>query len=329
MSSIELIERSEQAGRWIEPSGNVLTKLQEWQRIGLRVTLATLVGIDGSSPSMLGAQMAIAEDGSAIGHISGGCLERAIIAEARIAMRNRTNRLIRYGKGSKYIDIKLPCGSGLDIYFDQDLSSFLIERICKELEWRRSVALRTNLKTGESHLLTGRADLSIAREGDLFVRAYAPKLRLVIAGAGPAVTTLARLAQAVDIEVRIFSQDTALVSEARVHRLEARELHVGVIPDLELDAWTAAVLLFHDHEWELPLLQPILSSPCFYLGAVGSRRTQEARKTALCKAGTNSLVISRLRAPIGLLPHAKGPRELAVSILAEFMSEAKKNGLTC
>ena len=62
--------------------------------------------------------MAIAEDGSASGHISGGCLESALIAEAQIAMRDHANRLVRYGKGSKYIDIELPCGSGLDIYFE-------------------------------------------------------------------------------------------------------------------------------------------------------------------------------------------------------------------
>jgi xanthine dehydrogenase accessory factor len=84
----------------------VLPQLREWQQKGVRVTLATLVGIDGSSPRGLGAQMAIAEDGSAAGHISGGCLESALITEAQIAMRNHANRLVRYGKGSKYIDIE-------------------------------------------------------------------------------------------------------------------------------------------------------------------------------------------------------------------------------
>ena len=332
MIGSNLLEKPEQAGGWIEPSENVLPQLREWQQKGVRVTLATLVGIDGSSPRELGAQMAIAEDGSAAGHISGGCLESALIAEAQIAMRNHANRLVRYGKGSKYIDIELPCGSGLDIYFDQDPALAVIERACKELEARRSAALRINLRTGESQLITSGAAcakaVSTARQGHVFVRAYAPRLRLLIAGAGPAVTLLARLAQAVDIEVRVLSPEAPLISEARLLGLEAREIVAGKAQhDLELDAWTAAVLLFHDHAWELPFLQSFLASPCFYLGAVGSRRTHEARQAALAQIGTSLADMARLRAPIGLIPNAKQPRELAVSILSELMSEAKEKGL--
>lgn len=104
--------------RRIDPVENVLPRLLDWRRRGLRTALATLVAIDGSFPRALGAQMAIAEDGSAAGYISGGCLEGALISEAQDAMAEHKNRLVRYGKGSKYFDIVLPCGgSGAARFF--------------------------------------------------------------------------------------------------------------------------------------------------------------------------------------------------------------------
>jgi xanthine dehydrogenase accessory factor len=160
------------------------------------------------------------------------------------------------------------------------------------------------------------------------VRGYAPRLRLVIAGAGPAVVLLAQLAHAMDIEVRILTPEAAIAGEARFRGFAAQELVAGKAPDdLGLDAWTAAVLLFHDHAWELPFLQIFLGSPCFYLGAVGSRKTHEARQAALAGIGASPAASARLRGPAGLIPKAKQPRELAVSILAEIVLEAKEKGL--
>ena len=168
MSDNSLLERAGQSGALFEPSENVLPQLREWQRRGLGATLATLVGIEGSSPRSLGAQMAIG-DGSAIGHISSGCLEGALIAEARIAMRRHENRLVRYGKGSKYLDIQLPCGSGLDIYFDQEPPRALIEGVCAELEARRAAAL-TIAPTGDLDATRAKNDgvLRLARESGGF-----------------------------------------------------------------------------------------------------------------------------------------------------------------
>lgn len=310
----------------------MLPQLREWQRKGVRATLVTLVGIEGSSPRTLGAQMAIAEDGRAAGHISSGCLEGALIAEAQMAMRGRKNRLVRYGKGSNYIDIQLPCGSGLDIYFDQEPPSALIERVCAELEGRKPAALKIDLETGECQLLPGGAagatGIAASRQGRMFVRAYAPRLRLTVAGTGPAVMLLARLARAIDIEVTILTPEVPAAEVARSLGFAVQQLVAGkTVDDLDLDAWTAAVLLFHDHAWELPFLQAFLASPCFYLGAVGSQRTHEARQAALAGIGASPAAAARLRAPAGLLPKAKQPRELAVSILAEIVLAAKEKGL--
>ena len=103
---------------------NIFPYLAAWQAEGLKTALATLVGIDGSSPRPRGAQIAVAEDGRHIGIISTGCAEDSIIAEALAVLQTGEDRITRYGKDSPYLDVVLPCGSGLDILFtSRDMTS--------------------------------------------------------------------------------------------------------------------------------------------------------------------------------------------------------------
>ena len=104
--------------RYVE---NVLPVLKAWRAEGHATVLATLVAQDGSAPRPRGSQMAIRADGEAVGNLTGGCAEAAIIAEAQARLAAGANRLLRYGKGSPYIDIRLPCGSGIDVFFDTQL----------------------------------------------------------------------------------------------------------------------------------------------------------------------------------------------------------------
>jgi xanthine dehydrogenase accessory factor len=310
--------------RRIVPAENVLPHLLDWRRRGLRTALATLVAIDGAFPRALGAQMAIAEDGAAAGYISGGCLEKAIIAEAKRAIHERKNRLVRYGKGSKYFDVVLPCRSGVDVFFDIDLQGPHIELILAELTARRPAVLVTGLDDGKSELFEGVGALTTARRENVFARAYSPSLKLVIAGAGPAVTLLARLASTADMAVEILTPEDGLVEEAGRLGFAARSLTYGrPPPPLELDAFTAAVLMFHDHGWELPLLPIFLRSECFYVGAVGGWRTRQERQRMLDDMCVGEAAMRALRTPAGLIPHAKQPVDLAVSILAEIVAAAK------
>jgi xanthine dehydrogenase accessory factor len=92
-----------------------------WQAAGQRTALISLVAIDGTTPRPLGALMAVAENGAFTGYMSGGCIEQSIAKDAVQAIAEGRNRMVRYGKGSAYFDLQLPCGSGLDFYIDQSL----------------------------------------------------------------------------------------------------------------------------------------------------------------------------------------------------------------
>jgi xanthine dehydrogenase accessory factor len=91
--------------------------------------------------------------------------------------------------------------------------------------------------------------------------------------------------------------------------------------DLGGDAYSALVLLFHDHHWETTLLASALKTECFYIGAMGSRATHAQRVVRLADYGLTDAEIGRVRGPIGLFPHAKRPGDLALSVLAEVVGE--------
>ena len=254
--------------------------------------LCTIVGIDGSFSRRLGAQLAIARDGTLVGSLSDGCLERELAAQAIAVSAEGKPRLLRYGRGSPFIDFRLPCGSGLDIVIDPAPDATLLRCAVAALDGRRPADLP--LPVEQPHLM-GR-------------RVYLPALRLVLLGAGPELAWTVQLAQALGIECEARSPDNGLMLDRAPQGLHA-------------DAWTAVVLLFHDHEWEGALLEWALCSDAFHIGAIGGEKAREGRHMLLEAASFDPKRIARVRSPVGLIPHARDPRTLALSILAEIVGE--------
>jgi xanthine dehydrogenase accessory factor len=98
---------------------------------------------------------------------------------------------------------------------------------------------------------------------------------------------------------------------------------VSRIDPARLDARSAVALFFHDHEREVGLLQAALQSPAFWIGAQGSRRAQARRLEALRAQGVPEQSLGRIRGPVGLIPAAKDPRVLAISVLADIVAAAQ------
>jgi xanthine dehydrogenase accessory factor len=304
---------------------NVVPDLAAWMRGGQRCALVTLVGVDGSAPRAKGAQMAVSESGTWAGYISGGCLEQAIALEAVAAIKARKPRLLRYGKGSPYVDIRLPCGSGLDVFVQPVFEAGPIYAISRELQRRRPTALRIDLATGDARLEAApreAAHMQSHREGQTFLRAYAPALRCLIAGPSPIAAALADLAVCAGFEVELHAPD--LEALPRLPRaVKLREL-APRLPTFQPDPWTAAILAFHDHDQELPAFSALLRSPCFYIGAIGSRNAHAVRKLALIEAGFGQAEVARIVSPAGLLAGLKTAPFAALSILAQIVAAARE-----
>lgn len=249
--------------------------------------LCTIVGIDGSFSRRLGAQLAVAADGTRAGDMADRCLDDELTNQARAAMEEGGARVLRYGAGSPFIDFRLPCGSGLDILIDPAPDRDALHRCLADLDARRETALPL-------------------ASGLLPERRYVPPLRIVLLGAGAEVAALETLACSQGI---------------MIERLEAGgDLSLGRAPDwLEADAWTAVLLLFHDHEWEHALLEWALGTPAFYIGAQGGAPAREQRMARLRASGHDDAALARITSPVGLIPSARDPAVLALSILAEVV----------
>lgn len=297
-----------------DPSGHdVLAFARDELRAGRGAAIATLAGIDGSAPRGLGAQMAVSADGCFAGSISSGCLGQAIIAQAQTAIARGRGGVLRYGAGSPFRDIVLPCGSGLDILYSSVRDAAPFEDALDALAARRPATL-TFTVTGADCA----AAAQVADEPSTFVRRYLPALRIVAAGAGPELVQLARMADAAGYTFTAMSPDNQILDACGA--VERRALEAGTAPQIETDPWTAYVLLFHDREWERLLAPGALASPAFYVGAVGSRRTAAARRRMLLEDGVAEEDIERLRGPIGLAPATRDPSALAISVLAEIVA---------
>lgn len=256
--------------------------------------LCTVTAIDGSWSRRLGAQLAVLPDGSTRGSLSDGCLEKALATEA---LAGGAARVLRYGQGSPFLDIRLPCGSGIEVMVDPAPD-------------------RAALAAARAELLARNpADLAIGQtpQGP-FVRRFLPKLRLVVLGSGPEVAALVRLARAQGIDCLVGAPAGEPGDVA---------LSLGEAPNLPVDPWTAIAVLFHDHEWERNLLPWALGTPAFYVGAQGGRGARETRAAMLAETGWNP-EDPRLRSPIGVFAHARTPSVLALSILAEIVAEHER-----
>jgi xanthine dehydrogenase accessory factor len=308
---------------------DVLADVLEWRSKGLKTVLVTLVAIEGATPRPIGAQMAVAEDGSFSGYISGGCIEEAVAQEALAALADDTNRLVRYGLGSAYFDLKLPCGSGLDLYFDQGITSAVLDEAARLRDRRQAFYLCTDLESGVSAIEAMGAEKPIsAKTGHTFRRTIVPPVRVLLVGGGAILAPLATLFTAVGIELDIVTPDDNARQQIQTAGFKARHLTVAdTVVMTPLDRWTAAVIVFHEHDWEAPVLSQILKTPCFFIGVMGSKRAHANRLERLSELGVTEAAVARIRCPIGVIPGAKSRATLAVGIVAEIIAEAKSAGM--
>jgi xanthine dehydrogenase accessory factor len=154
---------------------------------------------------------------------------------------------------------------------------------------------------------------------DGFVRHYHPQTRLLLIGEGYELEFLSRTARSANLPVVAImtapaGQDAVRQSGAEVFVLDGR-----TPPPLPVDPFTAIVFLLHDRFKEAPLLKAALEEDPFYLGALGSRRTQAARFSRMTALGVEESRLAKLRGPIGLFGPTRAASSLAVSVLAEVM----------
>ena len=280
--------------------------------------LALITGVEGPSYRPVGAVMAIDAGGRRTGTLSSGCVENDIALHALEALEAGRPKVIRYGRGSPFMDIQLPCGGGLEIALVPHPDRAVLAALMAAREERRAVTLAVDLAGGA---LTLSPDGETGRDGDRFAVRFLPEIRFLVFGKGPEASTFAALAQAAGYPSLLLSPDAETLEAGRQAGAGTQALDLPGWPAwLEVDDRTAIVLFFHDHDWEPPILIGAVRTPAFYIGSQGSRRARDARLMELEAMGMTESERARLRGPIGLVPSARDARTLAVSVLAEVLA---------
>lgn len=296
----------------------VIRYLSAAQAQSKRCVLVTVCGVEGSSMRNPGTIMGVAEDGSFAGSLSGGCIENAVVSEALDVLRAGSPRLVRFGAGSPYLDIKLPCGGGLDVAFHEVAGEGFVAQCLASIKARVPFAIRVS-PDGPQHL-EGWRESHFAPSTPTATFGHYPGPHLQIIGHGASVEQLASMAQTFGCTANVLTPDSRLIEQLASRSVPAQRLtRTNQTEVLKSDPWTATIFLFHDHDWEIDLMERALAMPHFYLGAMGGRRAHAFRSEALAARGVTPDQLSRIHAPIGLFHSSRDPHTLALSTLAEVI----------
>jgi xanthine dehydrogenase accessory factor len=176
----------------------------------------------------------------------------------------------------------------------------------------------------ESRLRAGKSGMVETGEVRVFVTVHVPPPRLVITGAVHISQALAPIAQLVGYDVTIVDPRTAFATSQRFPDVAViADWPDVVLPGLNIDHYTAFVALTHDPKIDDPALVHVLERDCFYVGALGSKKTHARRLARLKEQGVSDAALSRINAPIGMAIGAASPAEIAVAIMAQITAHLR------
>jgi xanthine dehydrogenase accessory factor len=178
----------------------------------------------------------------------------------------------------------------------------------------------------EKHIRSGKSGMEDAPAGKVFITAHVPPSQLVITGAVHISQALAPIAQLLGYDVTIVDPRTAFASPERFPDVKViGEWPDVALPPLGIDHYTAFVALTHDPKIDDPALTHALARDCFYIGALGSKKTHGRRLERLKAQGLSDTDLARIHAPIGLDIGAVSPPEIAVAIMGEITARLRRS----
>lgn len=311
----------------------VLRALRDWRVAGRRALLATVVRTWGSSPRPVGSIMALCEDGAVMGSVSGGCIEDDLIYRHTRSggqpMPVGAPVLVKYGvTADEAHRFGLPCGGTLELLLEFDPDAESLVQLVRELEAGRLMQRQVGLRDGKVHLARADKPAELRLGETELVNTFGPEYRMLLIGAGQLAEYLATMA--------LFSGFSVTVCDPRAEYRGAWSVPgvtvSSAMPDdlvqsFRPDPRSCVVALTHDPKLDDLALLEALKTDAFYVGAIGSRRNNEARRQRMIEYFEQTEAsLARLRGPIGIYIGSKTPPEIAVSVMAEIL--AVKNGVT-
>ena len=332
---------------------DILAAYDRLSAAGASGVLASVVAVEGSTYRRPGARTLILPDETAIGLVSGGCLEGDLLERARAVRASGRATLVHYdfrGEDDLIWGLGLGCAGAVDVLLERVdaarpgplawLGAWLRERrrgaIATLLDGPRAGERRALAEGGapegplvaaavDTALADGRARRSASAAGDVAIERFEPPLRIALFGAGPDAVPVARLAAELGWDVVVLDQRPAF---ARAERFpDARVLHAEVehaVARAGLDASDFALLMTHHYLHDRVLLAELLRSPVRYIALLGPKQRSEDLLAELAAAGrrVGDEERARLFGPAGLDLGADSPESIALAIVAEIQAVA-------
>jgi xanthine dehydrogenase accessory factor len=338
---------------------DVLPDINRWLDAHQPVALATVINTWGSAPRGVGAKMAFTSDGKLSGSVSGGCVEGAVFDAGVEALHTGEPVLLHFGVSDESaFSVGLACGGNIEV-FVKPLDPIFFRHVQaaigvgtpaaivtiihgppgylgRELFYTGSEKVEGGLGSeldemsrqyAEICLQSGQSSIFQAKsvsgeEIRLFVDVISPPPQLVMVGGVHIAITLASLAKTLGYRTVVIDPRRAF---GNLERFPHADRLIQAWPQeafaqVTLTRSTAVAMLTHDPKIDDPALKIVLDSPAFYIGALGSRKTNEKRRQRLLEGGVSEEKLARLHAPIGLQLGGRTPEEIALAIMAEIVA---------
>jgi xanthine dehydrogenase accessory factor len=299
----------------------VLRSAEAWRAGGHKVALGTIVKTWGSAPRPVGAMVAIRDDGQVMGSVSGGCVEDDLIDKIKSkSIAAQKPELVSYGiTNAEATRWGLPCGGTLELVMEPISERSAIPELLERIGQQQLVRRRLDMETGEATLEPGRWQDVLEFDGKVLSAVHGPRWRLVLIGAGQLTRYLAEMARMLDYHVTVIDPREEYANSWDLPGIALdRGMPDDIVREMNLDGHSAIVALTHDPKLDDLALMEALKSAAFYVGAIGSKKNNDARRLRLREFDLSEQEIARLRGPVGLYIGSKTPPEIAVAIMAEM-----------
>lgn len=315
----------------------VIEALYQWLSAGQSAWLCTIVRTWGSSPRPAGSVLAFHPEHGIVGSLSGGCIEEALIRKLSKATEDTTTSptpyLYEYAiSEDDQARYSLPCGGQITLlveHFSATPDTLQhVRTILETLNNRQRIRRDVSLTTAKMGLSIDESDISghsIVISSETVGILLGPAFKMLLLGAGEVSHYVAQMATSVGFAVTLCDPRASFLQGWQQEGVEV----VQCLPDDLVrarfsDPYCAILALAHDPRVDDMALMEALKTEAFYIGAMGSLKTTEERCKRLAQLDCTPAEISQLHAPIGIDIGSKKPAEIAISIMAEVVSERNK-----
>lgn len=304
------------------PDLQVLQGIQRWSDAGEGFVLVTVARTWGSAPRPPGAWLALRQDGATLGSVSGGCVEDDLARRLAAGEFDRgPPRLLTYGvTRDEAARFGLPCGGTLELILEPAPSAAGLTDLARRIAAGELARRTIDLATGTVTVEDATRDDALTWDGRRLSTVHGPRWRLFVVGANQIARCLAPMAQILDYAVTVCDPRVEHTSQWDVPGVVlTTEMPDDAVLAFAPDPHAAVVTLTHDPKLDDLALLEALKSPAFYVGALGARRTNAARRARLLEHfDLSAEEVGRLHGPVGLAIGSRTPAEIAVAILAHL-----------